>query len=301
MPNGDPAVKSIVARELMQNVVAQQQAEDQKQAALGLKEAQLGERERNDTAMATIRQQLADAASKNASTRADSSATGSQPTWTPEAIDVAAQAVANGVAISKVAPGLSAKNANRDAIMNRAVKINPNLDIAAAEASFTGRQQEARTEGGIGGRISFAANSLDQSLPLLHDAASKVDLSQFTDLNALRNYARTHTSDPDLEQLMTAIQTTVSDYSSLIARNGVPTDATRADAEALLNKNMGQGSIDGFIKQVEKEKKAQLKAKKLTTGRGENKSSDGDAEPAPGVTHVWNPETQSLDEVGDQQ
>lgn len=277
MPTGDPATKSIVAQELMKNVVTQQQQYDLKEQAQAFKQSQLGERERSDLVIEGIRQQIADAASKNASTRATSQEGAGQPTWSPDAIRVAAQAVANGVPLSRVAPGLSAKNSNRDAIMNEAVTLNPDLDLAAAESGFTGQQQEARTAGGIGGRIAFAANSLDQSLPLLKTAAANVDLSNFPNVNFLENYVRQHNGEntaaqKNLEQLMVAIQTTVSDYSSLIARNGVPTDATRAQAVDLLNKNMSKGQIQGFIDQVQKEKEAQLKAKQATTGRGSAKT-----------------------------
>lgn len=215
-----------------------------------------------------------------------------QVTWDDDAIDAAARGVASGLPLSKVAPGIGRDNPNRDAIMNKAVKINPDLDLAKAETSFAGEMQQARTVGGIAGRIEFAANSLEQSLPLLRDAAKRVDLGKFTDYNSLVNYASTHTSDKNTEELLAAIQASMSDYASLIARNGIPTDATRAKATALLNENMGKGAIDGFIEQVERESKAQRKAVGMTKGQR------GAAEDkAPAATHKWNPATGALEEV----
>lgn len=195
------------------------------------------------------------------------------PTWDQPAIEKAADAVAKGVPITRVVPGYGAHNPNRDAVMNDLAKRHPDIDLAAVEASFSGQMQEQRTESGIAGKIKFAANSLDQSIPLLREAAKNVDLTQFTDLNALENYYKTHTSDTNLAAFRTAIQATMSDYSSLIARNGIPTDATRAKAESLVNSAMGKGSLEGFMSQVEKEKDAQLKAASLTTGRDEGEAS----------------------------
>ncbi len=194
-------------------------------------------------------------------------ASGAGVTWSDDAIKMAADAVARGVPMMRVVPGYGRVNPNRDAVMNYLAQNHPEVDLATVESQFGGLMQEARTTGGISGRIKFAANSLDQSLPLLEEAASKVDLSKFTDLNALENYARGHTSNKNLSELVTAIQATVNDYSSLIARNGVPTDATRSDARRLINENMGKGSLEGFIEQVRKEKAAQLKASAESTGR----------------------------------
>lgn len=137
-------------------------------------------------------------------------------------------------------------------------------DLAKINAQFAGLTSEQRAIGTASGKIELAANSLDESLPLLENAMKKVDLSQFPDINAVENYARSHTGDTDIVAFNTALQTTVSDYSTLIARNGISTDSTRAAAAHLANVNMANGQLQAFIDQVRKEKVAQLRATKKT-------------------------------------
>lgn len=149
--------------------------------------------------------------------------------------------------------------------------------LAKINAQFAGATSEARAIGTASGKIELAANSLDESLPLLEDAIKNVDLSQFPDMNALENYAREHSGDPKITTLNTALQTTVSDYSTLIARNGQRTDATDAAAKHLANVNMSNGQLHAFIAQVRREKEAQLRATKKTKEGSESSSGNAGA------------------------
>lgn len=155
--------------------------------------------------------------------------------------------------------------------------------LAHINAQFAGDISEARAVGTASGKIKLAANSLDESLPLLEDAMKRVDLGQFTDLNTLENYARSHSGDTNIVTLNTALQTTVTDYSSLIARNGQRTDATDAAAKHLANTSMANGQLQAFIDQVKKEKKAQLKAVSETKS-GESEEESKIPENAPTAT-----------------
>lgn len=188
-------------------------------------------------------------------------------TITPGAVDTYANAVHGGVKLSAFGLGYGT-NANKTAVMNRVAEKYPNFDMAQAEASYGGVAQESRTVGAAAGRIKLAANSLDNAIPLARSAADKVDLSQFPSLNALENKVRSGTGDPNIIALNTAIQTVISDYSSLIARNGQQTEGTRIAAREMVNSNMVSGQLDAFFEQVEKEKTAQLNAVKETEGKG---------------------------------
>lgn len=202
------------------------------------------------------------------------------PSWTPQAIEVGAKAVIRGVPLSRVVPGFGKDNPNRDAVMKRAVELKPDLDLAAAESGFSGQQQESRSVSTRAAGAVFATHSLDQAIPLLRDAMKGVDLTRYRDLNQLENAARSRTGDKNLKSLETAIQTVISDYSALIARNGVSTDATRAEAHRLANSALSKGQLEGFMDQVEKEAQAQLRAATLSTGRdhGEDDIEDNGGE-----------------------
>lgn len=178
------------------------------------------------------------------------------------------------------AAGISMRSLNnpiREMADNLRGQMYPNEDVVAQRASAAGEISEGRAIGTASGKIELAANSLDQSLPLLEDAMKKVNLGQFPDINSLDNYASLHTGDPNIVTLNTALQTTVSDYSTLIARNGQRTDATDAAAKHLANVNMANGQLQAFIDQVRREKTAQLRATKLTKEHKEGNSGAGDA------------------------
>jgi hypothetical protein len=186
---------------------------------------------------------------------------------TASAIKVYGDAIADGVRPSQLGLGYG-MNPVKKAVDNYVAATHPGFKMSDAELGYTGAQSEARTTGTSASRIKLAANSLDQVIPLARDAMKNVDLTNFTDLNSFENYARTHTGDPNITALNTAIQTVISDYSSLISRNGQQTDSTRAAARELVNSNMASGQLDAFFDQVEKEKGAQLRAIDVTRGKG---------------------------------
>lgn len=213
-----------------------------------------------------------------AQTRADATATAKKEasesknkvTLTPAALAQKVEILHKGGTYADA--GLSQRpnnNPDKDAVDNALAEKYPDFDREEAMVSLAGKKQEQRTESSQAGRIKFAANSLDQALPLLKDAASKINLKNFTNLNQAENYYREHTSDKNMEEFLVAVQTALTDYSTLIARNGLRTDATDSAARKLLSENMGRGSIDGFIEQAGREKSAQLKATAMTTGRGD--------------------------------
>lgn len=174
------------------------------------------------------------------------------------------------------------------AILNRHAEKFPKSDMAKNAVDYVGDVAEARTVGTAAGRITLAANSLENAIPLAKNAMKDIDLSRFTSINQFENYAREHSGDPKISALNTALQTVMSDYSSLIARNGQTTEGTRAAARELINKNMAKGQLDAVFDQMEKEKVAQLKAIKDTKAA---RSGGGK------VTHKYNPETGKIEDV----
>lgn len=186
---------------------------------------------------------------------------------TAGAIKIYGDAIVSGAKPSALGLGYG-MNPVKKSVDNYVASTHPGFKMADAETNYLGQQKEASTVGTSAGRIKLAANSLDQAIPLARNAMQKVDLTSFPSLNAFENYARAHTGDPNITALNTAIQTVISDYSSLIARNGQQTDSTRAASRELVNSNMASGQLDAFFDQVEKEKDAQLKAIDVTQGKG---------------------------------
>lgn len=188
-------------------------------------------------------------------------------TWDDKSIETGARAYAAGVPLSRVVPGFGKDNANRDAVVKKANELFPNLDLAKAEAGFTGQQREQGTAGTIAARVKTASYAVDGQADVLMPYLEKVDLSRFKDLNTFENYFREHTNDPNLAALKGAIQAFVGDYSALLVRSGATTEGSREAAERLLNSGMNTQSVKGFVKAVKQEANVQLKALYKETGR----------------------------------
>lgn len=180
-------------------------------------------------------------------------------TLSPEAIDKFAEAVKSGIKPSALGLGYG-NNANKTSVLNKVAEKYPDFNMADAEVDYTGRTSEARTVGTTSGKLKLSANALDQAIPVAREAMKNIDLTQFPDLNSFENYARTHTGDPSIAALNTSLQTVMSDYSALIARNGQSTDSTRAAARELVNTNMAKGQLNAVFDIMETEKKNLLKA-----------------------------------------
>lgn len=176
------------------------------------------------------------------------------PSWSDAAIEKAADAVAGGVRLNVAAPGIGKNNPNRDAVMNKLAEKYPDINLADIEAEYAGTTSENRSVGTASGKLKLSANLLHKAIPLARDAVSKIDLTNYPSLNALENAYRTQTGNPEISAAYVALQTVMSDYSALIARNGVSTDSTRAAAHELINKNMASGQLNSVFDQMEKER-----------------------------------------------
>lgn len=196
-----------------------------------------------------------------------------EPTWDGKQIATAGQAIIDGVRPNVAVPGYGTHNPNRDAAMKWATDhAPPGWKMAGAQLDYLGRTQEERSESVIASKTKYATNSLDTALPLLEKATDAVNLGRFTDWNSFENFVSRHLSDHKYAQFNLALQTAITDYSALIARSGVPTDATRAAARDQLSPAMGRGGIHAVIDQMRKESQAQLSAATRTTGRYEGQN-----------------------------
>lgn len=198
-------------------------------------------------------------------------------TWSEASIEKAADGIHGGLRPNIAVPGLGKNNPNRDAAVARWAEKYPDDDMADIESGYAGKTSEARAVGTASGKLTLSANLLDKALPLARDAVKKVDLTRFPSINALENAARTHTGNPELAAANTALQTVMSDYSALIARNGTSTDATRGAARELVNQNMAKGQLNAVFDQMEKEKDQILEGVKETRGSSPKPKKPTDA------------------------
>jgi len=176
-----------------------------------------------------------------------------QVTWSNEAISSAVEAMHQGRKLSEVTPGLSAKNPNRDAVMNAYAKKYPNDDQVKQQMGLVQKTSASRAAGTTTIKVRLASNILDSSIPSMIEAAKKVGLKASTDINTVYNTIKKHGSNKDLENFSTQLRAVTTDYAQFIGRGAI---TVHSDEEALkiLQDNMGVRSLEGFKDAVAKER-----------------------------------------------
>lgn len=157
-------------------------------------------------------------------------------TLTPEVIDQKVEALHNGATYASL--GLSTRskdNPNKDAIDEALAKKYPDFDMTKAQNENAGRRADQTAQGRRAGQAEQGAGELEQLLPATKASLKKLDLSRFSDLNALKLYAEKHTGDPDVSEAYTNLQETQNAYTALLVRGGQRTDAAQAASEHLID------------------------------------------------------------------
>ncbi len=205
-------------------------------------------------------------------------------TYSPEAITMFAKAVASGAPIGSLGLGYG-NNANKDAVVAEAAKLNPDIDLAGAQVDLIGRKAGARTVGNTTGKIEFASESLASMIPLAKKASEDLDRTEYPTINAIQNSVEKGTGDTKIIALNTYLNAVIGDQAALFTRGGLSTDAARAKAEGMANAALSKGQLNTYFDSVENEIKAQRSAGKgamnIFTHAGDNTVTTTDQEPAP--------------------
>lgn len=178
---------------------------------------------------------------------------------TPEAIDKAADAIANGSKMSDLGMGFG-QAADKQAILNRVAAKYPNLQVTDAQTQLLGDRAAARTIGTTGGKIEMASQSLDSMIPLAKAASEQIDRTQYPTINAIQNAVKKGTGDPNIIKFNTYLQAVINDQAALMVRSGASTDAARAKANDMANTAFSKGQINAYFDAAQKEIGAQRSA-----------------------------------------
>lgn len=219
---------------------------------------------------------------KDAVNRGLTSASGYKPsTLSPEAIDMYADAIANGAKGADLGLGYG-MNGDKKAVLDRVAKKYPNLDLAGAQTQLIGQRAGAKTVGSTTGKIEFASESLGSMIPLARQASQDIDRTQYPTINAIQNAVDKGTGDTKIIALNTYLNAVMSDQAALMVRGGASTDAARAKAADMANAALSKGQLNQYFDSVQNEVTAQRTAGKnamnvFKSGNGATTPANDDA------------------------
>lgn len=96
--------------------------------------------------------------------------------------------------------------------------------IKTGQIEFGAQKKETVTAAGIAGKVEVAANEIEQFIPLVEDASSKVSRGNFMPINKLLQTGEAQLSDPNLRALKIRINSLLNAYDMLASRGGIDKD-----------------------------------------------------------------------------
>lgn len=144
-------------------------------------------------------------------------------------------AMAEAVAAGKVDPkSLSLKSGYRAAVIEKALKINPDYDMKNYTADNAYGTSGMRAAGTAAANSSIAATAAQGGADILMNASAKVPREKLRSWNKLVLAGETEANDPATGAYLTAINTFVNEYARAINPKGTATVADKQHARELL-------------------------------------------------------------------
>lgn len=169
---------------------------------------------------------------------------------TPEAKGLA-EAYAKGVPPAELVRGIGNKaGGDLKMIQKLAYELHPELDLKKATTDYAGEKREALAVATRSAPAKIAVAEMDKLSQPMIDSIAKLDPSQFPDLNSVANAYQRKTGGPDVVRAFLAVQEFKTAFTSLMVRNGVPTDNARARADELISMNMSLDQVVGVTQQA---------------------------------------------------
>jgi len=149
-------------------------------------------------------------------------------------------------------------NSRNITVIAKTLEMNPdanlkelNIDaMSAAAASKTLSVQQAK--------ILTAANEADSMIKIVRNTSTKLNLTQYPSLNAIRNAVDKGTGGKEIVALNTAINALINAYARAINPNGVATVRDKNHAEALINSNLATGQLGAALDVMAQEMRAAI-------------------------------------------
>lgn len=130
------------------------------------------------------------------------------------------------------------------------------IDLASAKAAFGGEQQAERTLGATSANQLAASEEAIPMIGIARNYVDRVDTGKFKSVNAISNWAATHTGDKDIIALNTALNSLVNSYARAISPKGIPTVSDKNHAREILDAALSKGQLNTALDVMEQEMQA---------------------------------------------
>ena len=121
---------------------------------------------------------------------------------------------------------------------------------AEEKLGYMEQQTEAKAIAARSAPAKIAVKEMDRLAQPMVDAIKKLDPSQYPDLNSLKNAVEKKAGGADVVKANLAVQEFKNAFTNLMIRNGVPTDAARGKADAIMDTNFNLSQIEGVRDQA---------------------------------------------------
>ena len=186
--------------------------------------------------------------------------------FTPEMADLQGAIIEKGIVIPSGFRG----RAQQVSLYSGLLARNPGKSaeeiadgIAKGQISFAAEKKRSQVAAGIEGKIDFATDSLDETIPLAIQASAAVPRGKFVPWNKLKQMGEASISDPNLKQLKSYLNTISNDYDVLSARGGTDAEKrahNRALFDAADSPEALQAALDAVWQEGQAAKRAGAKA-----------------------------------------
>lgn len=157
-------------------------------------------------------------------------------------------------------------------LLNALTSRNPDLSadqiadkIKSGQIDLANLKVEGRTAAGIAGKVAYAEQEIEQTIPLVREASAKLPRGEFLPFNKLKQMGEKEFSNPDLAEFRMYMTSLSNAYDMLAARGGTDVEK-RAENRKNFDTAQSPEALERVIRAAQKEAQA--------SGRAAAKSMD---------------------------
>lgn len=147
-------------------------------------------------------------------------------------------------------------------MLTKLIERNPNLTVdeiadkvKSGSLDLNALRAEGRTAGNIAGKISYAENELQQTIPLVREASRRLPRGEFVPFNKLQQMGQEAFSNPDLAEYKMYMTTLSNAYDMLAARGGTDMEKRR-EGRRNFETAKSPEALEAVLRAVQNEAKA---------------------------------------------
>lgn len=149
-------------------------------------------------------------------------------------------------------------NSRNIAVIARTLEMDPTANIKELNIDAMSATAASKTLSVQQAKILTAANEADNMIKIVRNTSTKLDLTQYPTINAIRNAVDKGTGGKEIVALNTAINALINAYARAINPNGVATVRDKNHAEALINSNLASGQLNAALDVMKEEMRAAI-------------------------------------------